>query len=1015
VKKPIKTARKPKRAGVPDDTLLHDGAGNGAATPPRPRPRVPAEPAAAATEPARRDEGLIVVGIGASAGGLEALQQLVEAMPPDTGMAFVHIQHLDPTHKSIMADLLRGSTKMKVVEAEDDSQLEPNCLYISPSDRDVAVLHGKLHLVEPADPHRGHLPIDFFFRSLARDQGDRAIGIILSGTATDGTLGIRAIKGAGGMAIAQEPKSAKFDGMPRSAIATQVVDFVVPPREMPRVLLDYVRHPYVHSTDAVAPTPAGQLDQIYVLLREQTGHDFSHYKQNTIRRRIERRMAVHQLKRLDDYVRYLRRFPSAVDALFKDLLIGVTNFFRDPEAFRALEERVVPRLVEGSGSAGQIRIWVPSCSTGEEAYSIAMMLGEHMDRTRQNRKVTIFATDIDPAAIDVARTAVYTDSIAADVTPERIDHLFTKENGSYRIAKRIREMVIFAVQDVLKDPPFSKIDLISCRNLLIYLEPDLQRKLMQLFHAVLNPGGFLVLGASETVGEAGDLFLQLDKKWKIYEKKPVSTHPLIGVTSLHTLNEGGGVTAQRTLEPAQPPGIGELTARVLLESYAPACVVVDEHYEIVYLQGPTAHYLELPVGEPRLNLLKMARNDLLRELRTALHKAQKERAEVVCEHLTVVDGGATRAIRLRVKPFRGPRVSQQLFLVAFEDLPPDLPATGGGDGKKPTGKAADGRVVELERKLASMKESLRSTVEEVETSNEELRSTNEELQSANEELQSTNEELETSKEELQSVNEELMTVNNELQKKLEELSQANNDLTNLLNSTEIGTIFLDNDLRIKRFTPAMGKLVNLIPTDVGRPIHDIVTQLIDDNLADQAHEVLRSLVFHEVEVRTKDGRWYLRRILPYRTVDNVIDGVVVTFVNITEVREAQRMAEAMRAYANAIVNTMPQPVVLLNKEGRVKQGNDAFYTLFDLRREDTLGARVYDLDGASWNLPGLHAGLDAVLEGGPPLKGLAVEMSLPARGKRSLRFHANRVAFGTKAVAGEEELTVVTIEDAARS
>jgi two-component system, chemotaxis family, CheB/CheR fusion protein len=465
---------------------------------------------------------------------------------------------------------------------------------------------------------------------------------------------------------------------------------------------------------------------------------------------------------------------------------------------------------------------------------------------------------------------------------------------------------------------------------------------------------------------------------------------------------------EMALAPEHPPGISELTSRVLLESYAPACVVVDEQYDIVFLQGRTAKYLDLPVGEPQFNLLRMAHDELLRELRTALHRALKERTEVVRERVTVTDGAGVRLVRLRIRPFRGPRPGQQLLLVAFEEVPRAVSdVEAGGNKEHPT----DPRVAELERKLSSMKESLQSTVEEVETSNEELRSTNEELQSPNEELQSTNEELETSKEELQSVNEELMTVNNELQKKLEELSQANNDLTNLLNSTEIGTIFLDNELRIKRFTPAVSKLVNLIPTDVGRPVADIVTQLVDEDLAEHSREVLRTLVFQEMEVRTRDGRWYLRRILPYRTVENVIDGVVVTFVNITEVREAQRMVEVMLTFANGLVNGVREPVVLLSKEGRVVQVNQAFSKLFKTRREETLGGLIYELDGAGFANKEVRAAIEAVIQGGPPLEGLPALLDGPKLGKRAVKIYATRTAFGVKAMAGEEEMTVLTPEE----
>jgi two-component system CheB/CheR fusion protein len=977
------------------------------------KPKNPQVPTAAASPeaapPAHASAGPLIVGVGASAGGLEALRALVEAMPASPGLSLVHIQHLDPTHKSMMAELLSTATSMKVLEAGDGMPIELDHVYIGPPTHDVEIVGGKLHLVPRPDGH-GRLPIDFFLRSLAREAGDRAVAVILSGTGTDGMLGVRAVKGAGGTTIAQEPSNAKYDGMPRAAIGTQLVDFVAPAKEIPRILGDYVKHPYLVLPEAPAPpTARGQLEQIFRLLREHTGHDFAHYKQTTIRRRIERRMAVLQQRQLDDYVERLRRSPAEVEALFHDLLIGVTNFFRDQDAFHAVEERVVPRLVETSAQAGQLRVWVPGCSTGEEAYSLAMLFAERMERTREKHKVCVFATDIDPGAIDVARAAVYPDAIAADVSPERLAHLFTAEKGTYRISKRIREMVIFAVQDVLKDPPFSRIDLVSCRNLLIYLEPELQRRLMQLFHAVLNPGGFLFLGASETVGDAGDLFTQVDKRWKIFEKRAVPTHPLIGVTSLHSLNEVGRAAPRSTEQAAEPraqPALADLTTQLILDSYAPPCVVVDENYDVLYLQGRTSRFLELPSGEPQLNVLKMARDELLRELRAALHLAAKEHSEVVREHVTLIGDGEPRVLRLRVKPFRGARPSQHLLLVAFEETHPE--ASEGEPGRPPP----DPCVVELTRKLHSMKESLQSTVEEVESSNEELHSANEELQSANEELQSTNEELETSKEELQSVNEELMTVNNELQKKLEELSQANNDLTNLLDSTEIGTVFLDNELRLKRFTPAVGKLVNLIPSDVGRPVSDIVTQIVDDDLTSHAREVLRTLLFHESEVRTRDGRAYLRRILPYRTTDNVIDGVVVTFVNITEVREAQRMVEAMLLFANSIFSSVRQPILVLNKEGRVVQVNDAYYHTFHARREETLGALIHEVGGGRWGAPDVRAAFAAVVAGGAPIDRLEVVQEVPGLGRRTLRLYAQWTAFGTKAVAGEDELTVVTVEDA---
>jgi two-component system CheB/CheR fusion protein len=986
------------------------------AIPAQPKPAPAADGAAvpAPSFPARpeRVPSPLVVGIGASAGGLEALRQLLEAMPADTGLAFVHIQHLDPVHKSMMAELLGGVTGMRVRNAEDGDRLEANCVYISPPDRDVAVVGDALRLTEPVNAVHTRMPIDFFFRSLALDRGDRAIGVVLSGTATDGTLGVRAIKAAGGLAVAQQPSSAKYDGMPRSAIATQLVDFVAPPQDIPRILQEYARHPYVATPEARG-AGEGRIDPIFNLLREHTGHDFSRYKRNTIRRRIERRMAVHQLKHLDEYVRYLSAFPAEVEALFKDLLIGVTSFFRDPAAFEALEE-IVPRLLRTTAESGSLRVWVPSCSTGEEPYSIAMMLAEQLEKHHQTRKVTVFATDIDGAAIDVARVGVYPESIAADVGVERLRKFFTREDGAYRIAKRVREQVVFATQDVLKDPPFSRLDLISCRNLLIYLESDVQRRLVHLFHAVLNPGGVLFLGGSETAGDAGELFAPLDRKWKVFEKRALPIVALPGALVAPRLDDVAGPAPRPPGLPAppEPRGIAELTAHLLVESYAPACVVVDEHHEMLYFQGRTGRYLEMPQGLPQWNILKMARGEMLRELRGALHKAARDRVEVVRPDVPVHEGDAVRFVRLRVKPFRGPKATPHLLLIAFEDQP--APASNGLLAPTPE-RPADARVSELERQLASTKESLQSTLEEVETSNEELRSTNEELQSANEELQSTNEELETSREELQSVNEELLTVNNELQKKLEELSHANNDLTNLLNSTDIGTVFLDNDLCIKRFTPSVARLVNLIASDVGRPIGDIVTQVIDDTLVEQAREVLRSLVFRESEVNTRDGRTYLRRILPYRTVENMIDGVVVTFVNVTEAREAKRLVESTLLYANELMNAVRQPLVLISNKGRVVQVNDAYYTMFRTRREDTLGAHFLEMDGGRWGQPQLRAVLDGVTAGGPAVAGYILNQELPGLGRRTLRLYLHRTQFGTKAVAGEEELIVLIIEDATAS
>jgi len=863
-----------------------------------------------------------IVGIGASAGGLAAFEAFFSGMPAeaDPGMAFILVQHLAPDHKSILTDLIRRYTRMQVFEVEDGVQVLPNCAYIIPPNRDMAFLNGTLQLLEPSAPRGQRLPIDFFFRSLAHDQRERAIGIVLSGTGSDGTLGVRAIKGEGGMVMAQNPESTEYDGMPRNAIATGLVDFELPPAEMPAQLISYVALAFGKPPrSATVPTPKVEsaLKKIFVLLRSQVGQDFSGYKPSTIHRRIERRMAVHQIETMDGYVRYLQQTPAEVEALFRDLLIGVTSFFRDPEAFKVLEEEILPKLFTGKSASQVIRVWVPGCATGEEAYSLAILLAERQEAMKQNFKVQVFATDIDGRAIAAARIGLYSASIASDLTPERLARFFAPEPGStneppgaYRIHKNIRDMLIFSEQAVIKDPPFSKLDLISCRNLLIYMGGELQKKLIPLFHYALNPGGFLFLGTSETVGEAMDLFSVLDRKAKLYQRKDEfhSAQRMATARFLPPMTATDHAPPYSTGKnaPIKLP-LRELTEAALLQQVAPVGALVNAQGDILYLHGRTGMYLEPPPGEAGVsNILKMAREGLKRDLTMALHKAAGTREIVCCPGLRVKTNGDFTAVNLTVRPIVPALVAltqgkpvmateTPLFLVILQDAPPVEPVSSPGGLTSPTvadsndsAMDSDTRIAGLKQELRAKEEYLQTANEELETSNEELKSSNEEMQSVNEELQSTNEELETSKEELQSVNEELATVNAELQTKVADLSRANNDMNNLLAGTGIATVFVDHALRILRFTPAATRIINLSLSDVGRPVSHIVCNLIGyDRLPTDVQTVLDTLVPKEITVQTAESKWYTMRILPYRTLENVIEGAVITFVDITRSKKIE--------------------------------------------------------------------------------------------------------------------------------
>ena len=824
-----------------------------------------------------------VVGIGASAGGLEALEQFLAHFPPQSGLAIVIVTHLDPTRKGIMPELLQRATAMEVLQVKDRARVRAGCVYVIPPDKDLSLLHGVLHLMPPGAPRGLRLPIDFFFRSLAQDQQARSIGVILSGMGSDGTLGLRAIKEKAGVALVQAPASAKFDGMPRSAIDAGLADIVAPADELPGKIIAYLqRTPLLTKADDVLPDKSqSALEKAVILLRAHTGHDFSLYKQNTLYRRIERRMGIHQIGAMAGYVRYLQENPQELDLLFKELLIGVTNFFRDPAAWEQLRTEAIPALLAERPPDHSLRAWVPGCSTGEEAYSLAMAFKEAAEQVKPKGDLSlqIFATDLDRDAIDKARQGFFPENIASDVPDERLKRFFSKEDRGYRVRKEIREMVIFAPQDLLLDPPFTKLDILSCRNLLIYLTAEVQKKLMPMFHYSLNPGGILFLGSAEAIGNHTDLFAPLHGKSRLFRRigSVLRAEPLVFPSSFNrsstaTVPEAGPA-------PRSPVNLQSVADQLVLQRYAPPAVLTDDKGDICYVSGRTGKYLEPAAGKANWNVFAMARDGLRYELGTAFQKAVRKNGVVSLRGLTVGTDGGTQHVDVTVQPLDEPGPLHGLVMIVFTDLA--APVAAKSPGRPPKPPARDLRLTELEQQLVQVRGDARATHEEMQTSQEELRSANEELQSTNEELQSTNEELMTSKEEMQSMNEELQTVNIELQTKADEHALASNDMKNLLDSTDIATLFLDKELNVRRFTPQATKIIKLIPADVGRPITDIVSDLDDPTLADDVRQVLRTLASMEKPVAARNGRWFTIRIMPYRTMDDRIDGVVITFADIT--------------------------------------------------------------------------------------------------------------------------------------
>jgi two-component system, chemotaxis family, CheB/CheR fusion protein len=834
-----------------------------------------------------------IVGLGASAGGLEALEQFLNHVPSKSGLAFVIIQHLDPTRKGMLVELLQRATAMPVVQIKDRMRVAPDHVYVIPPNNDLSILHGALHLTEPAEKRGLRLPINFFFLSLAADQKEQSVGVILSGMGSDGTDGLGAIKEVAGAVFVQTPSTAKFDSMPRMAVEAGLADVVAPADELPGKIIAYLKHiPRLSPPDKdMGDKDQNALEKIIILLRNKTGHDFTLYKKSTICRRIERRRGLHQIAATPDYLRYLKENPQESDLLFKELLIGVTSFFRDAPVWEQMKNQVVRELFASRPKGGLVRAWVAGCSTGEEAYSLAIVLKEAMGRAKSPKTFSfqIFATDLDKDAIDKARSGVYPESIKANVSAERLRRFFIKnEHAGFTVKQEIREMVTFAPQNIVMHPPFTKLDLVTCRNLLIYFDPELQKKLIPLFHYSLNPKGVLLLGSSETVGTATNLFAPLPGNSRLYRKLESFPKSLgVDFPSAFTLHspEAASSTSRAGKQGTPEANLQSFADQMLLQKYSPAAVLVTKDGDILYVSGRTGKFLEPAAGKANWNIFAMARGGLRDALNEAFHKAIRQKIVITLEGVSINGAGESQIVSVTIDPVNLPEEFQGTAMVVFQEVTPSTAPSASKSSKRaePDGR----RLTDLMKELHETRQHLRAERDERQTSQEELKSTNEELQSTNEELQSTNEELTTSKEEMQSMNEELQTVNHELQSKVDELSHTSNDMKNLLDSTDIATLFLDDALLVRRFTPRISGVIKLIPSDIGRPITDIVRTLDYPELAADAHKVLKSLVPIEKEVPAREGLRFKVRTMPYRTHENVIDGIVITFTDTTTAKNLE--------------------------------------------------------------------------------------------------------------------------------
>lgn len=941
-----------------------------------------------------------VVGIGGSAGGLQAFTELLNHLPTDTGMAFVIIQHMPSDQQSLLSMILSRATSMPVHEVEDGMTVAPNNVYVIPPNFSMTIVQGVLKLKPRAKKNGLFMTADIFMISLAEERHNKAIGIVLSGSDSDGARGLEAIKAAGGITFAQCQETAQFDGMPNTAIATGQVDFILPPEQIAQKLAELSHHPYIATQNVTqletTPTPQTNVDAIAIifnLLRKTTGVDFTNYKQTTVNRRIQRRMLLYKLERMDEYAHYLQSNPAEVIALYEDVLIHVTSFFRDPESFEALKKVVFPAIIKDKSPGTPIRIWVAGCSTGEEAYSIAICLLEFLTEQAIRVPIQIYATDISETVIEYARNGIYTHSQVAHVSSERLYRFFVQVEGGYQISKSVRELCVFARQNLIGDPPFSRLDLISCRNVLIYLGASLQKKLLPIFHYGLKPTGFLMLGTSETVGDFSDLFTLTDKKNKIYAKKLSTARINIELTPSPYPSVTINPQAFETDQLPNDLEIQQEADRIVLNQYAPAGVVVDTNLEILQFRGQISSYLEPTPGKASLNLLKMAKEEMRRELQTAIYQARQQKLPIKREGVQIMQGGRLRQIIINITPFQI-SATQECFLVLFEDDRPSiaLPAeieSASTPSKRKTKETFE--IARLRQELATTREHLQSIIEEQQATNQDLRAANEEILSSNEELQSTNEELETAKEEIQAANEELNTVNDELRRRTQEATQVSNDLQNLLNSINIPILMLGGDLQIRQFTPAVESIFNLIPTDVGRPLSDITHKLNVPNLEQQILEVIRTLNLKAQEIQDRDGHWYDMRIRPYRTMDNKIDGAVLVLIDIDDLKRSNSELIKAKDYADAIVETLWTPLLVLNSNLRVITANRSFYDTFQVSPVQTEQYLIFELGNGQWNIPQLRSQLEEIIASNTQFQNFEIEHDFERIGRKVIRLNARKM------------------------
>jgi two-component system CheB/CheR fusion protein len=958
------------------------------------------------------EESFPIVGIGASAGGLEAFTDFLKELPANTGMAFVFIQHLAAGQESLLTDILARSTPMTVHKVKNDMPVYPNTVYVIPPDVSMTIVGRTLKLQPQVS--KLHRPVDQFLISLAKEAKNRAIGVVLSGTGTDGTEGLKAIYAEGGITFAQDGDSAKYPGMPHSAVIAGVVHFSLPPHKIAEKLVRIGKHPYLNHIGLKVIKPEVEEEDdfrtILAILRLAYNVDFSSYKESTVNRRLSRRMAINQVDKMDKYVNLLRTNKAEAEALFTDLLIGVTSFFREPEAFDLLNKEVFPAILEDKTAKSAIRVWVPGCSSGEEVYSLAICLREYMEKTGTNVNAQIFGTDVSEKNIEKARAGLYPETITDNVSEERLRHFFAKTRHQYQINKSIRDMCIFAKQDLTRDPPFSNLDLVSCRNVLIYFKPQIQKKIISLFHYALKPGGFLLLGKSESVGGFDELFSPLNKGIA-YAKRPVPSKANFGMAMVEPYGQKDYVK-KSFVEKSPLLTLESEIDRILMNRYVPPGVVVNGDMDIIIFQGNTAPFIAPSSGEASLNLLKMVREELKLELQTAIYLAKKQKAPVRREGILLRHNGETKEVNIELIPMQTPKSKETYFLVLFEEAVSTIKK--GGKNKPVKVQSSEkniknGQITDLSRELASTKETLQTIIEEREATNEELRAALEEVQSSNEELQSTNEELETAKEELQSTNEELNTLNEELANRNRELTRIHDDLNNLFSNIDIAVIVLDGDRKIRLFNPIAEKIFNLIPTDAGRPISDIRLRMIVPNLEVKLTEVLENFVPIQQEVQDEKNNWYEMRIRPYLTAEKKIDGVVLTFVDIDAVIRSRKVMEKSRDFAENVLETINEPLVVLDAELHVIMANPSFYKIFKTKPSATLKKHIYDVGGNQWRIPEFRQALEKILNTGGSAGGVIIGSEFPKIGKRILSLNIRQLP----SLNGKEIL--VTAEDITES